>query len=129
LYAFLLEPYFKLLDELPSHHLIFARSEKGELKAFLDYLEIFINEIRKFEIACGEYEVEGMANIPSNNLRRERRHFLTSNNNNNPNSPMASPFCVFSPDVGTRRASEFPIKEEANEEDENEELHHEVEEE
>jgi len=59
-----------------------------------------------------------MANIPSNNLRRERRHFLTTSNNN-PNSPVTSPFCVFSPDDGGR-SSEFPIKEEAGEEDENE---------
>lgn len=41
----------------------------------LSFLEIFTNEIRKFEISIGEFEGEGMANIPSGLLRRERKAF------------------------------------------------------
>ena len=38
---------------------------------FLNLLEIQFNEMRKFDIACGEYEVPG--GIPSINLRRHRQ--------------------------------------------------------
>lgn len=59
-------------------NLIFQRNEKSDMKSFLNFLEIFMNEIRKFEISIGEYEMEDM-NIPSNNLRRERKQFLMNN--------------------------------------------------
>lgn len=44
---------------------------------FLNYFEIFLNEIRKFDIACGEFEVPG--GIPSINLRRQRQQNLKRN--------------------------------------------------
>ncbi|KAL4506833.1 hypothetical protein ABPG72_001254 [Tetrahymena utriculariae] len=77
MFVYFLEPFFQMIESIPSSHLIFKRNQKSELKCFLDYLEIFLNEIRKFEIAIGEYEAEGM-NLPSNNLRRERKNHITS---------------------------------------------------
>lgn len=119
LYAYILEPYFKLIDEIPSSNLIFPRSEKGALKAFLDYLEIFMNEIRKFEIAIGEYEVDGMANIPSNNLRRERKHHLTSSVGICSLSPAATARGSISKGGKMKFPQNLPITEESAEEDEN----------
>ncbi|KAL4460914.1 hypothetical protein ABPG74_016386, partial [Tetrahymena malaccensis] len=77
MFVYFLEPFFQMIESIPSSHLIFKRNQKSELKCFLEYLEIFLNEIRKFEIAIGEYESEGM-NLPSNNLRRERKNHITS---------------------------------------------------
>lgn len=36
--------------------MIFKLSEKGFLKNFLNYLDIFLNEFRKYEISCGELD-------------------------------------------------------------------------
>jgi len=59
---------------MPSSNLIFKRSSKAELRCFFDYLDIFSNEIRKTEVAFGEYEMEGMASLPTSNIRRERKN-------------------------------------------------------
>ena len=48
------------MDELdPVEDLIFEYSKKSILLNFLNYLDIFINEIRKFDIACGALEFGG----------------------------------------------------------------------
>lgn len=36
--------------------MLFHFSEKGFFKNFLSFLEIFLNELRKYEIACGELD-------------------------------------------------------------------------
>lgn len=56
---------------LKSQDFIFRVQRKAYLMNFLNYFEIFLNEIRKFDIACGEFEVPG--GIPSINLRRQRQ--------------------------------------------------------
>ncbi|EAR86276.2 dynein heavy chain family protein (macronuclear) [Tetrahymena thermophila SB210] len=74
LFAFFFLEYMKQIDYYHKDETFLYRlSKKAYLRNFLHYLEIFFNEIRKFDIACGEYEVSN-SNIPVINLRRQRKN-------------------------------------------------------
>ena len=62
LFVFFFEEYIKFIEELDQGtDLIFQYSAKSYLINFINYLDIFINEIRKFDIACGAIEFGGFS--------------------------------------------------------------------
>ncbi|KAL4447013.1 hypothetical protein ABPG74_014985 [Tetrahymena malaccensis] len=71
-FAFFFEELLELFDKIPENSFRYIISKKAHLNNFLNYLEIFINEIRKLEIASGEWEDENNKgpNIPRMNLKK-----------------------------------------------------------
>ena len=71
LYGFFFEEIIKFMKILnPNNDLYCNLTEKNYLYNFLHYLDIFFNEIRKFDIACGE--LDNTTGFPAITLRRHR---------------------------------------------------------
>lgn len=57
-FTFFFEELLDTFDKLPEASFRYLVSKKAHLNNFLNYFEIFLNEIRKIEIASGEWEDE-----------------------------------------------------------------------
>lgn len=75
-----LNDYFKLIKK----DFLYVVSVKTYLMNLLNYLDIFLNELRKFEIACGNEQLNASTNatengpIPTINLRMARKQAVAT---------------------------------------------------
>ncbi|KAL4426624.1 hypothetical protein ABPG74_003087 [Tetrahymena malaccensis] len=77
--------------------MIFKLSDKGFLKNFLNYLEIFLNEFRKYEISCGELDwneaqdSQPLQTIQSYTSPQQQANQVNNNNNTSQSNHVISP--------------------------------------